>query len=106
MRCRTALAFAASLALATPAFAQAERAATCVQGAMASLLTLGAVPEQLAPVALARCYDEIEALLTNVKVEAARVALRRELYDFAVHVAGVTLPADSTSVTLDVNPSF
>lgn len=78
----------ATFFIAAPAFAQAERAAHCVHAAMASLLTVGATVEQLAPVALARCYDEIEAVLASVKLEAARIALRRELHDYAIEVAG------------------
>lgn len=101
---------AASLFIAAPALAQGhapERAAHCVYAAMTSLLTVGASAEQLAPVALARCYDEIDAMLTNVKAEAVRIALRRELYDYAVQVAGTATFTETSSVTLDfAQPAF
>jgi hypothetical protein len=101
---------AALFLLATPVLAQThgpQRATHCVQAAMVSLLTLGAAPEQLATVALARCYDEIEAALANVTAEAARIALRRELFDFAVQVAGVAVYTEASSATRDaVERSF
>ena len=68
----------------------------CIRAAMTdSLLPVGVANEQIANVALMRCSDEIEravgALAAAAKaggVEATRVALRVELYDYAMDVAG------------------
>jgi len=83
-----------------------ERAMRCVHAAMTDgLLPVGAMPEQIAEAALARCFDEIEgaaavavagspALAT--RLGAIRVALRRELYEYALQVtARARADADS-----------
>ena len=100
-------AFLLVIALTAP-LAQAtnvDRALGCVQAAMTSLQPLGATPEQLAPIALARCFDEIEAALANAK-EAARIALRRELYDYALHVTGGAHAYDGVSAVSLEQRSF
>lgn len=97
---------AVMLFLAAPVFAQGhapERAAQCVHAATTSLLAVGAPPEQLAPMALARCFDEIEAVLGSVNAEALRIALRRELYDYALDVASRASPDPDPASTL---PAF
>ena len=75
-----------------------EKAMRCVHAAMTDvLLPVGVLPEQVAKAALERCVDEIEgaaaAAVAGSKAPAgpldtARVALRRELYEYALQVAG------------------
>jgi hypothetical protein len=75
-----------------------EQAMRCVHAAMTDvLLPVGVMPEQLANAALARCVDEIEGAAAGAvagskapsgPLEVARVALRRELYEYALQVAG------------------
>ena len=84
--------------LLAPAIAGAsdlDAAIACVRSTVTSAfvpVTAGA--EQLANVALARCSDEIESAsvamagtpLVIARVEAARVAVRRELHGYAIAV--------------------
>lgn len=75
-----------------------ERAMQCVQAAMTDvLLPVGWMPEQIAKAALARCVDAIEGAVASAvagagapaaPVDIARVALRRELYEYALQVTG------------------
>jgi hypothetical protein len=61
--------------------------------------------EQLADVALARCVDEIEIAAaalsgaTQARIEVSRIAMRRELRDYAMAVASGpgTAPAESVA---------
>ena len=95
----------AFLLLAVPAWAQGvvsdrgalEKAMRCVHAAMTDpLLPVGVMPERLAKAALARCADEIEEASAAVagsapsaaKLDSARVVLRKELYEYALQVAG------------------
>ena len=67
----------------------------CVHGAMTSAFVPATTSaEQLATVALSRCADEIEisaaalaGTSSHSRIEAARYALRHELYDYAMAVA-------------------
>jgi len=97
-------ALCALLFVAIPASAQGvggypgaiERAMRCVHAAMTDvLLPVGAMPEQIAEAALARCFDEIEGAAAfaaagspapPTRLGAIRVALRRELYEYALQV--------------------
>src|SRR5262245_5332370 len=96
------LLFAALLFVAVPGSAQeaasyrnaVERAMRCIQAAMTDpLLPVGAMPEQIATVALARCFDEIERAVaaggsgSTAKSDVVRIALRKDLHDFALEVA-------------------
>jgi hypothetical protein len=74
-----------------------EKAMRCVHAAMETLLPVGVMPEQVANAALARCVDEIEGAASAAIVvsptpvsplDAARATLRRELYEYALQVAG------------------
>ena len=99
-------ALVALLLVAVPASSQGvvgyrgaiEKAMRCVHAAMTdALLPVGVMPEQIAKAALARCVDEIEGAAAAAVVgsrapaaplDAARGALRRELYEYALQVAG------------------
>jgi hypothetical protein len=74
-----------------------EKATRCVHAAMNALLPVGVMPEQLASAAIARCFDEIEGAaaaatagsrVPATQLDAARVTLRRGLYEYALQVAG------------------
>ena len=94
----------ALLIVAAPAIAQSETsfggaveaALRCVRSVKTdALLPVGLMREQLAESALSRCYDEIEAAALAIaspkapaaRVDAARAALRRDLYLYAVQSA-------------------
>jgi hypothetical protein len=90
----------AALALTlAPALASAgdlDAAMQCVRGTMTSaLVPVTASAEQVASVALARCGDEIEnaaiamagAPLQAARIDASRMAVRRELHGYALAVA-------------------
>lgn len=94
----------AMLFVAIPASAQGvggyptavERAMRCIHAAMTDvMLPLGVMPERIAEAALARCVDEIEGAaavavassqVPAARLEIVRVALRRELYQYALQV--------------------
>ncbi len=67
--------------------------------------------EQLANVALARCADEIEMAaiahagtpLVNARVDASRVAVRRQMHGYALTVAGG--PAYEDAAPTDAQPT-
>jgi len=104
---------AAVLALAiAPALVQAselDSSMRCVHGAMTSaFVPATASAEQLANVALMRCADEIEmaavalagAPLAPSRIDASRIAVRRELHGYALAVAaGPSTPSPSRSVS-------
>lgn len=98
------IAIATLLMAAAPAFAHdaVDRALRCVHAAMASLQPVGAGTEQLATVALARCFDEIEAVVAIATTgDAVRTALRRELLDYAMHVTGAVSGYDDVPAIAD-----
>ena len=89
-----------------------EKAMRCVHAAMDALLPVGAMPEQLASAAIARCADEIEraaaAALVGSQAPAAllqaiRVTLRRELYEYALQVGGLARWNDGYTAETYVN---
>jgi hypothetical protein len=94
-----------------------ERAMRCVHAAMDALLPVGAMPEQLASAAIARCVDEIEGAAaaaivgsqTPASLEVIRVTLRRELYEYALQVGGLArwdngYAAETLLGTVDPSP--
>jgi len=112
------LAFSALLLLAAPAFAQSETAiggavdaaAQCVHVAVTdALLPVGLMREQIAESALARCYDEIEAAAIAIatgkspamRIDAARAALRRDLYVYAIQSAPAHAWSDASAASPD-----
>jgi len=84
----------------------------CIRFAMTdSLLPVGVMNQQIANAALMRCSDEIENAAAVIAaaatkaggIEATRAALRVELYDFAMDVAGgsYSLHADASDASVD-----
>jgi len=100
------LALGALLLVAIPSHAQTpvayrdamETAMRCVHAAMTdALLPIGVMPEQIANAALARCFDEIESAAGAAigssgaaKVDSVRTVLRKELYEYALQLSGVS----------------
>jgi hypothetical protein len=94
------------LLFAISAYAQAvvpaaavQSAMRCIEGAMtSSVLPVGVMTERIADSALARCFDEIETAAVAIasadnargRIEAIRAAIRTQLYDYALQVAGAT----------------
>lgn len=100
------------LALAiAPAVVQAsdlDAAMRCVRGAMTSaFVPATASAEQLANVALMRCADEIEMAAVAIagtpvapsRIDALRIAVRRELHGYALAVAAGPSAEPSRSVS-------
>jgi len=107
---------AAVLALAiAPALVQAsdlDSAMRCVHGAMTSaFIPATASTEQLASVALMRCADEIEMAAIALagapsRIDAARIAVRRELHGYALAVAGGPASAEPSRSVSDVTTAW
>jgi hypothetical protein len=107
------------LLFATVGLAQAAEPVDAMHGAMRcirvamtdSLLPVGVMNEQIANAALMRCSDEIENAAAVIAaaatkaggIEATRAALRVELYDYAMGVAGgsYALRASASDASVD-----
>jgi hypothetical protein len=92
--------------LLAPPFAHAgdfDAAMSCIRSTMTgAFVPATANVEQLANVALARCANEIELAaiaqagtpLVHSRIDASRVAVRRELHGYALSVADGPAPVD------------
>jgi len=107
---------AAVLALAiAPALVQAselDSSMRCVHGAMTSaFVPATASAEQLANVALMRCADEIEMAAIALagapsRIDASRIAVRRELHGYALAVAAGPATAEPSRSVSDVTTAW
>jgi len=89
-----------------------DAAMRCVHGAMTSAFVPAATSaEQLANVALMRCTDEIEAAALALagapaRIDAARIAVRRELHGYALAVAAGPAAGETATSVSDVTTAW